>query len=85
VKISPFANLLLLDRAEQRRLAVEQTNQRLPDFAADSLIVNRSECFEVDLVDQLPVKRELEFLILRLERRFAPRRALQEPMLPAQL
>ena len=60
-------DLLLLERAEQRRLVVDQRDHRLADFRADALIVDRRQRFEVDLVEQLAVKRELQLLVLGLE------------------
>src|SRR5215207_3672396 len=57
------ANLLFLNGAKQCRLSVDERNERLPDFSANSLVVDGRQRFEVDLVQQLPVKRELKFLI----------------------
>jgi hypothetical protein len=64
------ADLLFFERAEQRRLGVDQLDHRLAHFAAHALVVDGGQRLQVDLVHQLAVQRELEFLILGLEGAF---------------
>ena len=52
------------------------------DLPPHPLIVNRRERFQVDFVQQLPVQRELQFLVFRLESRFGTSGILQQPLLP---
>ena len=62
-----FGDLLLFERAEQRRLVVDQRDDRLAHFGAHALVVDGRQRFEVDLVQQLAVKRELQLLVFGLE------------------
>ena len=56
------ANLLLLDGAQQRRLALHERDQRLAHFAANPLVVDGGQRLQVDLVEQLAVQREFQLL-----------------------
>ncbi len=70
-------------RAQQRGLVVDQRDQRLAHLAAHALVVDGGQRLQVDLVQQLAVQRELEFLVLRLERRLRAAGVAQQPLLPA--
>jgi hypothetical protein len=79
------ANLLLLERTEQGGLGVDKGDQGLADFAPDPLIVNCGKRFEIDLIEELAVKSELEFLILRLQLDFRLASILEQALLPTEL
>ncbi len=80
-----IADLLFLERAEQRRLGIDERDERLADFAAHALVVDGGERLQVDLVHQLAVQGELQLLILRLERAFGLAAVFQQALLPADL
>ena len=79
------ADLLLFERAEQRRLGVDQLNHRLAHFGAHALVVDGRQRLQVDLVQQLAVERELQFLIFRLQAGLLAARVLEQPLFPGQL
>jgi hypothetical protein len=79
------ANLLFFERAEQRRLRIDQRDQRLPYFAAHPLVVDARERLQVDLVHQLAVQGELELLVFRLQRSFGLAAVLEQALFPADL
>ena len=53
-------------------------------LGADAIVVDVGQCIEIDLVQQLAMERELEFLVFGLERCFA-RAWAQQALLPIQL
>ena len=61
-----IADLLLFERTEQGRLGIDKLNHRLAHFGANTLVVDGRQGFQVDLVHQLAMQRELELLIFRL-------------------
>jgi hypothetical protein len=81
-----IADLLLLKRAQQRGLGIDQRDQRLPDFAAHALVVDGRQRLQIDLVDQLAVQGELQFLVFGLESVLGlVAAALEQALLPAHL
>ena len=79
------ADLLLFERAEQRRLGVDQLNHRLAHFGSHALVVDGGQRFQVDLVHQLAVQRELELLIFGLQVGLLAACVLQQPLFPGDL
>ena len=63
------ADLLLFERAEQRRLGSINEIERLAHFAAHALVVDGGQRLQVDLVQQLAVQRELQLLVFGFQRR----------------
>ena len=79
------ADLLFLERAEQRRLSINQLNHGLAHFAAHTLIVDCGQRLEVDLVHQLPVEREFQLLVFRFEVALLPGRVFEQSLFPGDL
>ena len=76
------ADLLALDRTEQRRLFVNQRHQRVPHFRTHLLVFDRGQRFEVDLVEQTPVELELQLLVVGIERQAGARSTTPDAVFP---
>ena len=79
------ADLLFFERAEQRRLGVDQRDHRLAHFAAHALVVDGGQRFQVDLVHQLAVQGELQLLIFGLQRSLGLAAVLEQALFPTDL
>jgi len=79
------ADLLLFGRAEQRRFAVNQSQQRLANLAAHLVVIDARQRIQVDLVHQFAVEREFQLLVFRRRRGLRPPRSFEQPLLPGSL